>query len=66
MRDISITTLCRVVLYVIMDYTIPQSQVAAVIINPGPDGEVILTTGIPVGDPGPNEVLVALSHSGIW
>lgn len=50
-----------------MDATsIPQFQQAAVLNNPGPSAQIAIRHDIPVGSPGPEEVLIKLSHSGIW
>ncbi|KAH6654208.1 chaperonin 10-like protein [Truncatella angustata] len=48
-----------------MLYIIPEVQTAAVIINPGPSGRMIIRNDVLVGKPGANEVLVKLSYSGI-
>jgi alcohol dehydrogenase, propanol-preferring len=45
---------------------IPTLQQAAVIENPGPNAEIVLRDDIPVQDPGRLEVLVKLTHTGIW
>jgi hypothetical protein len=44
----------------------PTKQTAAVIINAGPNGSVDIRNDAMVGKPGKNEVLVKLTHSGIW
>jgi propanol-preferring alcohol dehydrogenase len=46
--------------------SIPTTQIAAVIKNPGPDGTVHITNTHPVETPGKNQVLVKLAFSGIW
>ena len=45
---------------------IPSSQQAAIVDNPGPDVQITIRYGIPVGSPGPEEVLIKLTHTGIW
>ncbi|KAF6834010.1 Alcohol dehydrogenase 3, mitochondrial [Colletotrichum musicola] len=44
---------------------VPPQQTAAVIENPGPDGTFALGHDLPVGNPGPGEVLLSLSCTGI-
>ncbi|OLN86100.1 Alcohol dehydrogenase 3, mitochondrial [Colletotrichum chlorophyti] len=44
---------------------IPTLQTAAVIQNPGPDAEIVIREDVPVGNPGPHEVLVKLDCTGI-
>ncbi|KAL7934709.1 GroES-like protein [Trichoderma chlorosporum] len=48
-----------------MDTSIPVTQTAAVIENPGPNGFVRIDNNYPVETPGSNEVLVKLAFSGI-
>ena len=45
---------------------IPTCQQAAVLDNPGPDAQITIRHDIPVGSPGPQEVLIKLTHTGIW
>lgn len=49
-----------------MPHTIPHFQQAAVVQNPGETFKVVLEHDIPVGNPGPEEVLVKLNCTGIW
>lgn len=49
-----------------MAASIPSVQQAAVLQNPGDKFTVVLRNDIPVGNPGPNEVLVKLSCTGLW
>ncbi|KAH6975211.1 chaperonin 10-like protein [Ilyonectria sp. MPI-CAGE-AT-0026] len=48
-----------------MDVQIAQFQTAAVIENPGPTAAISIRHDVPVGEPGPNEILVKLAFSGI-
>ncbi|TFB00753.1 Alcohol dehydrogenase 3 [Trichoderma ghanense] len=48
-----------------MKASIPTTQIAAIIENPGPDGTVLITNTHPVETPGKNQVLVKLAFSGI-
>ncbi|KAH6679984.1 chaperonin 10-like protein [Plectosphaerella plurivora] len=48
-----------------MASTAPATQQAAVLENPGPDAHISLRQDVPVDTPGPGEVLVKLSHTGI-
>lgn len=45
---------------------IPTCQQAAVLDNPGPDAQITIRHDTPVGSPGPQEVLIKLTHTGIW
>lgn len=45
---------------------IPETQLAAVLENPGPRARITLQRDISVEAPGHDEILVKLSHSGIW
>lgn len=49
-----------------MSQSIPRSQQAAVVQNPGENFKVVLQHDIPVGNPGPDEILVKLNCTGIW
>lgn len=49
-----------------MTSTIPRFQQAAVLENPGPDARIVLHHDMPVEAPGPGQILIKLSHSGIW
>lgn len=49
-----------------MTQHLPQFQQAAVVQSPGDNFRVVLQEGIPVGNPGPEEVLVKLNCTGIW
>ncbi|KAK2055423.1 GroES-like protein [Colletotrichum caudatum] len=44
---------------------IPKLQKAVLIENPGPEARVVVRDDVPVGSPGPHEVLVELSFTGI-
>jgi hypothetical protein len=49
-----------------MSHVFPHSQQAAVVQNPGESFKVVLRHDIPVGNPGPEEILVKLNCTGIW
>jgi propanol-preferring alcohol dehydrogenase len=49
-----------------MNLSIPELQKAAVIENPGPKAKITIQHNVPVGTPTGNEILVKLTHSGIW
>lgn len=49
-----------------MSLQIPSSQKAARVQNPGDNFKIVLQDGIPVGAPGPDEILVKLNCTGIW
>jgi hypothetical protein len=49
-----------------MSQTIPHSQRAALVQNPGESFKIVLQDDIPVGNPGPEEILVKLNCTGIW
>lgn len=49
-----------------MSQTIPRCQHGAVIHNPGESFQVVLQNDLPVGNPGPGEVLVKLNCTGLW
>ena len=45
---------------------IPKLQTAAVIENPGENATVRIITDAPVEEPGPHEILVKMSMTGLW
>ncbi|KAF6827056.1 Alcohol dehydrogenase 3, mitochondrial [Colletotrichum plurivorum] len=47
------------------DGRMPPLQTAAVIESPGPDGRFVIRHDLPVGNPGPGEVLIRLACTGI-
>lgn len=49
-----------------MSLQIPLSQRAALVQNPGDNFSIALQDGIPIGKPGPDEILVKLNCTGIW
>lgn len=49
-----------------MPIQIPPSQKAALVQNPGDNYQIVLQDGISIGKPGPDEILVKLSCTGIW
>jgi propanol-preferring alcohol dehydrogenase len=49
-----------------MANTIPNFQQAAVVVNPGEKGQIAIRNDLPVTVPGPNEVLVKLTCTGLW
>lgn len=49
-----------------MTQPIPGFQQAALVQNPGDHFKIILQDGVPVGKPGPDEILVKLNCTGIW
>lgn len=49
-----------------MASTIPSVQQAVVIENPGHAADFRIRSDIPVGEPGPHEVLVRLAFTGLW
>jgi len=49
-----------------MTVPIPRVQQAAVIENPGENVRIRIRHDIPVGEPGPHEVLVKLAFTGLW
>ncbi|QGI83704.1 unnamed protein product [Fusarium fujikuroi] len=48
-----------------MSSSIPSTQKAALITNPGNDARIIIRSDIPVGNPGENEILVKLGFTGL-
>lgn len=46
--------------------TIPQTQQAAQVLSPGDSFSISIRDDIPVPEPGPNEVLIKLSCTGLW
>ncbi|PCG94705.1 Polyketide synthase, enoylreductase [Penicillium occitanis (nom. inval.)] len=46
--------------------TIPQNQKAAQVLSPGESFSVSIRDDMPVPEPGPNEVLIKLSCTGLW
>lgn len=46
--------------------TIPQTQKAAQVLSPGESFRISIRDDIPVPEPGPNEVLIKLSCTGLW
>ncbi|KAF3397360.1 Alcohol dehydrogenase 2 [Talaromyces pinophilus] len=46
--------------------TIPQTQKAAQVLSPGVSFSVSIRDDMPVSEPGPNEVLIKLSCTGLW
>lgn len=46
--------------------TIPKTQQAAQVVSPGEAFHISISDDIPVPEPGPNEVLVKLSCTGLW
>ena len=46
--------------------SIPATQKAAWVTDPGPNGHIAFRDDVPVGKPGEHEVLVKLEYSGIW
>ncbi|SCV36339.1 related to ADH3-alcohol dehydrogenase III [Fusarium fujikuroi] len=48
-----------------MSSSIPSTQKAALITNPGNDARIIIRSDIPVGNPGENEILVKLEFTGL-
>ena len=49
-----------------MATSIPQLQQAAVVQNPGDNAQILLRDDVPVGEPGPEEILVRLTCTGLW
>lgn len=49
-----------------MSSDIPTLQRAVLFENPGPDAKVVVREDVPVGTPGPFEVLVQLDFTGLW
>lgn len=49
-----------------MGSSMPAVQIAAIVSDPGPNGSMLIRDDAPVGTPGSGQVLVKLSHSGIW
>lgn len=48
------------------DDELPTVQKAAVIRHPGPNASIVVQHNVPVGTPGPHEVLVRISATGVW
>ncbi|KAF5625307.1 ADH3-alcohol dehydrogenase III [Fusarium tjaetaba] len=48
-----------------MSYSIPSTQKAALIENPGDNARIIFQSDLPVGDPGEHEILVRLEFTGL-
>jgi propanol-preferring alcohol dehydrogenase len=46
--------------------SIPQTQQAAQVLQPGDAFHISIRDDVPVPEPGPNEVLVKLSCTGLW
>lgn len=46
--------------------SIPIHQQAAVVEDPGDNFKILLRNDIPVGEPGPEEILVKLTCTGLW
>ncbi|KAF4979812.1 hypothetical protein FZEAL_4054 [Fusarium zealandicum] len=48
-----------------MNLTIPLLQKAALIDNPGENASILVRSDVPVGTPGPHEVLVKITYTGV-
>lgn len=49
-----------------MPTCIPTQQRGAVVEDPGDNFKIVLRDDIKVGEPGPEEILVKLSCTGLW
>ena len=46
--------------------TMPTTQIAALVENPGPNAQIRIYDDCPIPEPGPGEVLVKLEVTGLW
>jgi propanol-preferring alcohol dehydrogenase len=46
--------------------SIPSHQQAAVVEDPGDNFKIVLRNDIHIGEPGPEEILVKLTCTGLW